>query len=127
MNKDTKNELLALYSRYLSLIDSVKGLSSPTELTAELETLLEVLFSRWHAGAPLSVREAMQLVGHSSSATLFKRIRRLRQMGFVVLNKSQEDPRKGELVPTSRALEYFSQRALAMRSVCSAHEPESRN
>jgi hypothetical protein len=119
MNKNTKNELLALYFRYVSLTDSLKGLYGCDGLTPELEALLQALCAHWHAGAPLSVREAMQLGELSSSATLFKRIRRLRQLDLVVLNKNPEDPRKGQLVPTSRALDYFSRRASAMRSVSS--------
>jgi len=51
-----------------------------------------------------------------SSATIFKRLKRLRQMDLVTLLEAPDDPRKRQIVPTTRALDYFSSQALAIRA-----------
>ena len=115
MSKDTKGELLSLYFRFAALTDSLKGLYGGAELP-DIEALLQVLCAHWHAGSPLSVRQVMQFERLGSSATIFKRLKRLRQMDLVTLLEAPDDPRKRQIVPTTRALDYFSSQALAIRA-----------
>jgi hypothetical protein len=116
MSKDTKSELLSLYFRFTALTDSLKGLYGGAELTPDIEALLQVLCAHWNAGSPLSVRQVLQFERLGSSATIFKRLKRLRQMDLVMLLEAPDDPRKRQIVPTTRALDYFSSQALAIRA-----------
>ncbi len=53
--RTSKKELVALYLRFRSLLDSINGLPDASVITPELETLLAVIGTAWQADKPLAV------------------------------------------------------------------------
>jgi len=76
-------------------------------MDANESALLEAVVLRWHAGQPMTVREAISLSDLGSPATLHKRITRLRQKALLSAHSEQGDRRAKYLVPTQQALDYF--------------------
>lgn len=106
-----KKELIALYLRFRSLLDSLKDLPSAAAMTPELDTLLAVIGNAWQAGKPYPVRKLLILEELGSPATIHKRIHQLKDAGFVNFETLERDSRVRLVVPTEQALRHFAEHA----------------
>ncbi len=107
MTHTDRSPLANAYLRFLQLARAVEALPDGQSMDANESALLEAVVLRWHAGQPMTVREAISLSDLGSPATLHKRITRLRQKGMLSAHSEQGDRRAKYLVPTQQALDYF--------------------
>lgn len=107
MTHTDRSPLANAYLRFLQLARAVEALPDGQSMDANESTLLEAVVLRWHAGQPMTVREAISLSDLGSPATLHKRITRLRQKELLSAHSEQGDRRAKYLVPTQQALDYF--------------------
>ena len=114
-----KKELVALYLRYRSLIDSLRALPHATQVSEELEPLLITITQAWHEGAPFPVRKLLIREALGSPATIHKRIHQLQSTGFVSLEAVASDARIKLVVPTEQALRYLAERGKAIQQAAS--------
>ncbi len=107
MTHTDRSPLANAYLRFLQLARAVEALPDGQSMDANESALLEAVVLRWHAGQPMTVREAISLSDLGSPATLHKRITRLRQKELLSAHSEQGDRRAKYLVPTQQALDYF--------------------
>ncbi len=107
MTHTDRSPLANAYLRFLQLARAVEALPDGQSMDANESALLEAVVLRWHAGQPMTVREAINLSALGSPATLHKRITRLRQKELLSAHSEQGDRRAKYLVPTQQALDYF--------------------
>ncbi len=107
MTHTDRSPLANAYLRFLQLARAVEALPDGQSMDANESALLEAVVLRWHAGQPMTVREAINLSALGSPATLHKRITRLRQKELLSAHTEQGDRRAKYLVPTQQALDYF--------------------
>jgi hypothetical protein len=107
MTHTDRSPLANAYLRFLQLARAVEALPDGQSMDANESALLEAVVLRWHAGQPMTVREAISLSDLGSPATLHKRITRLRQKALLSAHSEQGDRRAKYLVPTQQALDYF--------------------
>lgn len=112
-----KKELIALYLRFRTLLDSIKELPTTYVMTPDLETLLAVIGNAWQAGNPYPVRKLLIREELGSPATIHKRIHQLKSAGFVDFEALERDSRVRLVVPTERALRHFVEHAKIIREV----------
>ena len=72
------------------------------------ERLLNAFAAAWHLGRQLTVLQAMQLVPDVSSATVHRRLKTLKQKGYLEFEADAVDNRIKYLLPTEQATEYFT-------------------
>jgi hypothetical protein len=109
--------LAQAYFRFLQLARAVEALPTSSLMDANEAALLEAVVLKWHEGAPMTVREAIQLAELGSPATLHKRVTRLRQKELLTTYSEPSDRRAKFLVPTPRAMAYFSHLGRSMQQV----------
>ena len=114
-----KKELVALYLRYRSLIDSLRALPHATQVSEELEPLLITITQAWHEGAPFPVRKLLIREALGSPATIHKRIHQLHEAGLVSLEAVASDARIKLVVPTEQALRHLAERGKAIQQAAS--------
>ncbi len=107
MTHTDRSPLANAYLRFLQLARAVEALPDGQSMDANESALLEAVVLRWHAGQPMTVREAINLSDLGSPATLHKRITRLRQKELLSAHSEEGDRRAKYLVPTQQALDYF--------------------
>ena len=98
--------LSSAYLRFLHLANAFSR-EAAANLTANHLALLESIATAWHAGKPMSVREAIAQENLGSPATLHKRLMILRNEGYVGELNVDGDRRTKLLTPTSKAIDYF--------------------
>jgi DNA-binding MarR family transcriptional regulator len=109
MAKTIETPLTQAYMRFLRLAKAIEGDKTTPSLDANERALLEALALSWHAGAPMTVMQAMALKELGSPATMHRRISRLRKLGMIEPQEDLHDTRIKRLVLTSTAQEYFAQ------------------
>ena len=102
-----RSPLANAYLRFLQLARAVDALPDGQSMDANESALLEAVVLRWHAGQPMTVREAIHLGELGSPATLHKRITRLRSKELLSAHNEPGDRRAKYLLPTQQALNYF--------------------
>jgi len=95
------------YFRFLQLARAVQALPGASEMDANEQAMLEAVVLRWHEKQAMTVREAISLAHLGSSATLHKRVTRLRQKELLTTVSEPGDRRAKFLIPTPKALDYF--------------------
>ena len=115
MTHTDRSPLANAYLRFLQLARAVEALPDGQSMDANESALLEAVVLRWHAGQPMTVREAISLSDLGSPATLHKRITRLRQKELLSAHSEEGDRRAKYLVPTQQALDYFHQLGQTMQ------------
>lgn len=106
-----KKELISLYLRFCTLLDTIKDLPAADVMTPELEKLLAVIGNASHSGKPLAVRKLLIREELGSPATIHKRIHQLKDAGFVSFEGLEGDSRVRLVVPTEQALRHFAEHA----------------
>ncbi|NBT80959.1 MAG: hypothetical protein EBT56_04760 [Betaproteobacteria bacterium] len=109
--RTSKKELIALYLRFRTLLDSLKELPAADVITPELDTLLAVIGNAWQAGKPYPVRKLLIREELGSPATIHKRIHQLKDAGFVSFETLEHDSRVRLIVPTEQAQRHFAELA----------------
>lgn len=117
MSTTERSPLASAYLRFLQLSRAVDALPTGQSMDANESALLEAVVLRWHAGEPMTVREAINLSELGSPATLHKRITRLRNKELLSAHSEPGDRRAKYLVPTEQALAYFHQLGQTMQQV----------
>ncbi len=117
MSTTERSPLASAYLRFLQLARAVDALPTGQSMDANESALLEAVVLRWHAGEPMTVREAINLAELGSPATLHKRITRLRNKELLSAHSEPGDRRAKYLVPTQQALDYFHQLGQTMQQV----------
>ena len=81
--------------------------SMPANADPIEEQLLNLLGALWYEGKKVTVLEAMDLLPEISSSTMHRRLKTLRQKGFISLEMDEFDNRVKYVVATPIATEYF--------------------
>jgi DNA-binding MarR family transcriptional regulator len=96
------------YLRFLELSAQAAKTSAEAEtLDVHEKALFECLMLNWHAGHPMSVRQAIYMESLGSPATLHKRLVKLRKKGYLQLQEVPTDKRIKLLVPAAEGFKYF--------------------
>ncbi len=113
-----KKELVELYLRFRWLLGALKDLPETDLLsTPNTEALLAEIAQAWKRGEPYPMYKLLirRDLGHIN--TVRNRINQLRDAGFVKFEGIEDDARVKLVVPTQKALEYFSAYASLIREV----------
>jgi DNA-binding MarR family transcriptional regulator len=103
-----------LYIRFLKLVQAQKISPSGKELTPPEMHLLEDVALRHFESRPYTVSEALALHHLGSPATLHKRLKRLRDWGFLGYEQHPSDHRTKYLVATALTIAHFERMSDAM-------------
>ena len=96
------------YTKFLNLIQAIRDLPAFPALDPLEERLLNQLASQWHAGARVTVLEAMQMSVDVSPATVHRRLKTLRKKGMLASDEHETDSRIRYIVPTALTTKYFA-------------------
>ena len=102
--KDTR-QLSQTYLRFANLANAIRGL--PT-LDAVEERVLRALAGAWATGQRLPVLQVVEITPDTSSATVHRRLKSLREKGLLELREDEEDARIKYVVPTAETERYFA-------------------
>jgi DNA-binding MarR family transcriptional regulator len=97
-----------IYLQFLELAAAIKNVPSTDDLDAIDLQILGELVLYWRKGEPLKVKDAIALDTIASPATLHKRIRKLRDLGYLDAQKSEKNFRSKVLVPTDLAINHYN-------------------
>lgn len=109
-----------LYFRFLGLSRSLMPAFGNTLMSPSENQLLEEVAWRALENNAMSVREAIGLSHLGSPATLHKKLRRLRNLELLAVERKDHDRRSKYLIATPLALMYFERWGRAMQSALSA-------
>ncbi|MEY5100928.1 MAG: hypothetical protein RJA36_3647 [Pseudomonadota bacterium] len=96
------------FQRFLSLVEALRQQSTFPGMDAVEERMLNALAAAWHAGAQITVMEAMHMFPQISASTVHRRLKTLRAKGLIALNNDQADNRIKYVTATPLANDYFS-------------------
>lgn len=108
-----------LYFRFLGLSRSLMPANRNTLMSPSESQLLEEVALRELENNALSVREAIGLSHLGSPATLHKRLRRLRNLELLAVQRKDHDRRTKYLIATPLAIEHFDNLGQAMQKALS--------
>lgn len=94
------------YLRLLNLVGAIQR--RQPALDPIEERLLNRMAVAWHLGEKVSVTEAMDAQEGLAPATVHRRLKRLREKGFITLAADDQDHRLRHIEPTPQALQYFA-------------------
>ncbi len=98
----------SVYLRFLSLVESIRGIPDFPGLDIFEERLLNVFAAAWHEGQKISVLQAATLEVGMSQSTIHRRLKSLRKKGYLVLEIDEEDNRVKYITPTAVCDKYFA-------------------
>lgn len=87
---------------------------APTTLDAVNERLLTTLAAKWHAKTPVTVLEAMVILPEISTTTAHRRLKQLRNLGWIDLRTDDKDNRIKYIEPQKLASKHFAALGAAM-------------
>ena len=108
-----------LYLRFLGLSRTPKPTHGTPQLSPSETQLLEEVALRDLENNTLSVREAIALSHLGSPATLHKRLRRLRNLDLLAVERKDHDRRTKYLIATPLAIIRFESLGRAMQTALS--------
>lgn len=97
------------YIKFLSLVEALRGMPTFPFLEPIEERLLNAFASAWHSGKQLTVLKAMELVPDVSPATVHRRLKTLKQKGYLEFGSDAVDGRIKYLIPTAQTTSYFTE------------------
>ncbi len=95
------------YIKFLNLVQAIRALPSFPTMDALEEKLLNAFAAPWYAGKQITVLEAMGMVPNMSPSTVHRRMKTLRDKGFIELDIDEIDNRVKYVVATPLAKKYF--------------------
>jgi hypothetical protein len=114
------------YLHFLKLSVKVAPDSSDeVAIDANEKALFEFLMLKWHAGQPITVRQAINMAFFGSPSTLHKRLVKLRKAGYLTLQGIPTDRRIKLLVPAPQGLRYFEEQGRNLFAVKRSHQKPS--
>ena len=96
------------YLDYLRLSHLAKIATPELHLDASSERLLHWIAVAWHAGAKITVVQAMNQEHGMSTTTAHRRLKSLRQQGFIALETDANDQRVKYVVPNEKTQRLFA-------------------
>lgn len=117
MSEFPKNKPAQAYINYLNLS---KLASRPPGFDVHIELVLHWLAAHWATGTPVTVVQAMHQIPGVSSTTVHRRMKFLREAGFIVLEMDEEDNRVKHVRPTDTAQAYFATMGKALMKAARA-------
>ncbi|MQY52127.1 hypothetical protein [Rhodocyclus gracilis] len=120
MSNDSPNSdchTLDAYFRLLSISQILRQQSALAELDAVDQRLLEFVGVAEHLETRLSVTTAMALRAAGSSATVYRRLQRLREKGWIDVTPSPDDTRAKVISLTAHTLSQFALLATALNEL----------
>ncbi len=106
---DNNNNNLMTYLKFLDLSKLLRGSVDYPELDSIEERILNQCAAAWLAGKPATVLESMHACTDISAGTAHRRLKILRQKGFISLNVDETDNRIKYIVQTNLCKNYFAQ------------------
>jgi hypothetical protein len=80
----------------------------PPELADSVKLILHFLGTKWSGGRHLTVLQAMNEAPGISNTTAHRRLKILRSKGFITFEMDESDNRVKYVLPTEKALAYFT-------------------
>ncbi|MBK1681625.1 hypothetical protein [Rhodocyclus tenuis] len=103
------------YFRFLNISQTIRQEGALAGVDAVDQRLLEFVGASEHRGERLSVTGAMAFKAAGSPATVYRRLQRLRERGWIEVCPCQDDPRAKLVTLSASAHDYFAQLAAALR------------
>lgn len=97
------------YLDFLRLTQLAKTATPELHLDASSERLLHRIAVAWHADSKITVLQAMNEEHGMSTTTAHRRLKSLRQQGFIALETDANDQRVKYVVPTEKTQRLFAQ------------------
>ena len=94
---------------YLRLSRMVEKATPEQQLDACSERLLHWMAITWQAGSKITVVQAMHKATEMSTTTAHRRLKLMRQQGFIALETDANDRRIKYVVPTEQTHRLFTQ------------------
>ena len=94
---------------FLRLSHLVEKVSPELQLDACSERLLHWMAITWQAGSKITVVQAMHQATEMSTTTAHRRLKLMRQQGFIALETDANDQRVKYVVPTEQTHRLFTQ------------------
>ena len=110
-----------LYFRYAQLVLQHEGLKTLPELDYEAIKLLEIIAVAHDRGSPLTVSQAMRLINLASPASIHRKLRQLRDFGYIEGVHENGNRRTQFLTPTHKANVYFERLGTLMQLTTSSN------
>ena len=98
-----------IYWKFLQLVQAVRQLPDFPLLDPVEERLLNLFATVWQTEQKITVLQAMGMSSDVSSTTAHRRLKSLRQKGFLTLESDEIDNRIKYVKPTPMAHQYFAQ------------------
>jgi DNA-binding MarR family transcriptional regulator len=96
-----------IYQIFLNLTHAVDELTEFPKLSPDERCLISHLNKYWVNKQDVKVVEVINTVAHSSPATVFRNLKKLRQKGYIRLIVDSGDNRVKFVQPTSLTVSYF--------------------
>lgn len=96
-----------IYQIFLNLTHAVDELTEFPKLSPDESCLMRHLNKYWVNKQDVKVVEVINTVAHSSPATVFRNLKKLRQKGYIQLIVDSGDNRVKFVQPTSLTVSYF--------------------
>jgi len=110
--KKPRNDLVDLYLRFRWLLKGLHDLpSADILLLPHTETLLAEIVQAWREEKPLPLHKLLDCEGLGHFNTIRRRIQHLEESGYVEFQGLESDSRVKLVVPTDRALQFFTEYA----------------
>ena len=109
MTKTKSANFSQMYTKYLNLVEAVRGLPSFPSLDAVEARMLNTFAAAWHEEKQITVLEAMVMLPEISTTTAHRRLKMLRKKGMIDLSLDSHDNRVKYVVPTKATQNYFAQ------------------
>ena len=97
------------YMDYLRLLHLVEKATPELQLDASSERLLHWMAISWQAGSKITVVQAMHKATDMSTTTAHRRLKLMRQQGFIALETDAIDQRIKYVVPAEKSHRLFAQ------------------
>lgn len=105
----TNRKAASTYLKFLNLVQAIRTQPFFPSIDPVEEKLLNMFAAAWHTGKPLTVLEAMGMMGDVSASTVHRRLVSLRKKGLIDYQLDRLDNRVKYIVGTVATDEYFAQ------------------
>lgn len=93
--------------RFLNVLNAIRQLSPARALSADEQTLLDLLIVQWHENGRIALSDLMQRNIGGSQSTTYRRLLALNEKGFVRFGNSATDKRVRFVEPTDLAQKHM--------------------
>lgn len=108
MNNKSEQSKSKHYTRYLKLVEAIRGFANFPALDPVEERLLNQLAALWDAGTKVTIMEALRMSPDVSERTVHRRLKTLNDKGWISFMDDAHDERIRYITTTPQTEQYFA-------------------